>query len=118
MLLISAHLNEDDDLHEAPQALKVCVAANDQKPAGSGEKDGKASERFLDIVLIDAVFVNPQCWFLAIMLLFELLDPLLQGCPLCITVITPRVGHKGINTSQLAPLRVLAQLRVRCVLCL
>ena len=49
-----------EDLFNTPQAIEVGLSGNNEQSVAAGQVDGKAHQAVLDVLLVDAVLVNPQ----------------------------------------------------------
>ena len=67
----------------------------------AGQEDGKAHQAVLNVLLIDAVLVNPQTRF-ALVVGLEGLAPSLKRFPLPATCILPAVAKESVDVLQLA----------------
>mmetsp|Transcript_38370 Transcript_38370/g.99124 ORF Transcript_38370/g.99124 Transcript_38370/m.99124 type:complete len:290 (+) Transcript_38370:3-872(+) len=107
------HLQVHEDLLDAPQSGEVRGPRNDQQAVAPREEDGQAHQAGLDVVLVDAVLVDPQPR-LPLVLPLELAAPRLQRVPLRLRGVVPAVAKEGVDVLKAAGGRVRLQGGVWC----
>mmetsp|Transcript_88077 Transcript_88077/g.228509 ORF Transcript_88077/g.228509 Transcript_88077/m.228509 type:complete len:281 (+) Transcript_88077:144-986(+) len=99
----TSHHDVRENLDDAPQAIEVCRAVQDEEAAAPCQRDWQATQICLDIVLVDAEFVKPHAR-LTLMLGPKAPPPLLQGFPLRSRVVVPGVRDERIAMTELGGL--------------
>eukprot|EP00443_Scrippsiella_acuminata_P110136 CAMPEP_0115746166 /NCGR_PEP_ID=MMETSP0272-20121206/92494_1 /TAXON_ID=71861 /ORGANISM="Scrippsiella trochoidea, Strain CCMP3099" /LENGTH=253 /DNA_ID=CAMNT_0003191093 /DNA_START=346 /DNA_END=1108 /DNA_ORIENTATION=+ len=99
----ASHHDVRENLDDAPQAIEVCRAVQDEEAAAPCQRDWQATQICLDIVLVDAEFVKPHAR-LTLMLGPKAPPPLLQGFPLRSRVVVPGVRDERIAMTELGGL--------------
>mmetsp|Transcript_137290 Transcript_137290/g.342290 ORF Transcript_137290/g.342290 Transcript_137290/m.342290 type:complete len:345 (+) Transcript_137290:213-1247(+) len=95
----SAHVDEREELHDAPKTAQVGGAAEHHHALATAQEDRQATQIAVDVVLIDAALVEPHPR-LTLVLHHEGVAPLLEGLPLGLGIVVPRVGDEGVALEQ------------------
>mmetsp|Transcript_75730 Transcript_75730/g.157841 ORF Transcript_75730/g.157841 Transcript_75730/m.157841 type:complete len:367 (+) Transcript_75730:746-1846(+) len=101
VICILADMSESEEFHDAPKPSKVGRATEDDQGPAPTQKEGQAPEIGIDVVLIDTDFVEPNLRLTFIMAFDKVSSPMLQSCPLCLSIVEPRMRNEGITRSQL-----------------
>eukprot|EP00964_Phaeocystis_antarctica_P061376 scaffold36680_cov69-Phaeocystis_antarctica.AAC.2 len=94
---------DDEELPQAPEPRQVGRSDEQHHHVGRGDVHGQVAQRLADLVLVNAVFVDPERRLEAVLLLEAVCDEL-DGAVLVVGVVPPRVRRSAwIGRPRCAP---------------